>query len=53
MAITPIEDLFTHRLHQAHNRPTLADACSTNILRVVHDVVEVFKRLAPRLNPFF
>lgn len=48
MAITPIEDLFTHTLHQAYNRSTLAGASSTNILGVVHYVVEMLKRIVPR-----
>lgn len=50
MAITPIEDLFTHTLHQAYKRSTLAGASSTNILGVAHYVVELLKRVVPRMK---
>lgn len=52
MAITPIEDLFTYRLHQACNRSTLAGASSTNRLGMAHYVVEMLKRVVPRMKSF-
>lgn len=48
MAITPIEDLFTYRLHQAYNRPT--GASSMNIFGVAHYVVTMLKRVVPRMR---
>lgn len=52
MPITPIEDLFTYRLHQAYNRSTLAGASSTKRLGVAHYVVEMLKRVVPRIKSF-
>ncbi len=45
MAIAPIEDLFSHRLHQAYNRSTLAETSFANILRLAHYVMQMLKRL--------
>jgi hypothetical protein len=50
MAITPIEDLFTYRLHQAYNRSTLAGVSSTNRFGVARYVVEILKRWVPRMK---
>ena len=49
MAITPLEDLFTHRLHQSYNRSIRVVGSSEHIPRrryqVAHDVVDLLKRL--------
>ena len=54
MAIAPIEDLFTDRLHQTHNRSMLAGGPSSTILRrnlrVVHFIVDVFKWFVPSMK---
>jgi hypothetical protein len=48
MAITPIEDLFTYRLHQAYNRST--EASSTNMRGAAYRAVEILKRWVPRMK---
>ncbi|WHZ25353.1 MAG: hypothetical protein OJF51_000148 [Nitrospira sp.] len=50
MAITPIEDLFTYRLHQAYNRSMPAGASSTNMFGVARYVVEMLKRVVSRMR---
>jgi hypothetical protein len=54
MAIAPIEDLFTDRLHQAHNRSMLAGGPSSTILRrnlrVIHFIVGVLKWFVPSMK---
>ena len=53
MTITPIEDLFTHQLHQAYNRSMRAGVSSWILLRVVPYLVEVLKRFIPRMKLCF
>jgi hypothetical protein len=54
MAIAPIEDLFTDRLHQTHNRSMLAGGPSSTILRrnlrVAHFIVDVLKWFVPSMK---
>ena len=54
MAIAPIEDLFTDRLHHANDRSMLAgDPFSTihrRNLRVVHFIVDVLKWFVPGMK---
>jgi hypothetical protein len=54
MAIAPIEDLFTDRLHHANNRSMLAGDPSSTILRrnlrVVHFIVDVLKWFVPSMK---
>jgi hypothetical protein len=49
MAITPIEDLFTHRLHQSYDQSIRVGGSCENIPRrrykVAHDAVNLLKRL--------
>lgn len=45
MAITPVEDLFTHQCHQAYNRSMLTGASSIRILRMAHYMVQVLNVL--------
>lgn len=49
MAIAPIEDLFTDRLHQAHIRSMLAPSSSI-LRRVVQFVVDVVKWFVPSMK---
>ena len=51
MTITPIEDLFTHQLHQAYNRSMRARVSSWILLRVVPYLV--LKRFIPRMKLCF
>ncbi|MFY4730476.1 hypothetical protein [Nitrospira sp. BLG_2] len=54
MAITPIENLYAHRLRQTYIASTLTGAASTNVpqrrFRVAQYVREVLKRFAPHLR---
>jgi hypothetical protein len=56
MALAPIEDLFTHRLHQAYKRSMRAADSSRNIFRrrykVASDVVDLLKRLVPGMKHY-
>ena len=53
MTITPIEDLFTHQLHQAYNRSMRAGVSSWILLGVDPYLVEVLKRFIPRMKLCF
>ena len=49
MAIAPIEDLFTDRLHQAHVRSMLAPSSSI-LRRLIQFVVDVVKWFVPSMK---